>query len=262
MPPPRHVCQAFGAVGAPVCLPGGRGTAWRAGDVMLKPLDVLPDELRWLHETATRLPPSPDVRVSAPMASRTGALVVEGWTAWPVLSGEHRPGRWEEIAQVARGFSAQFAGVPRPAFLDLRSHAWARADRLAWGEEADGHVADAPFLPALLSAREEVTDASCIVHGDLAGNVLFDAALPPAVIDPTVYSRPVRYAVAIIAVDAVCFWDAPLSLLERIDPGNDFPQYLLRALVFRIATDWFNRRPPEAFTAYRDAVARVLELTT
>lgn len=261
MPPPGHVCAAFGAVGAPVPLPGGRGTAWRVGEFVLKPLDLLPDELRWLHETAGSRPPSPDVRLSAPVASRAGVLAVDGWTAWPALPGEHRTGRWEELAQVARAFSEQFAGVGRPAFLDRRAHAWVRADRLAWGEAAARDVADAPFLPALLAARAEVADAATIVHGDLAGNVLFDAALPPAVIDPTVYWRPVRYAVAVIAVDAVCFEGAPLSLLERIDSGRDVAQYLLRALVFRIATDWFDRRPAEAFIAYHEAVSRVLELT-
>ena len=69
----------------------------------------------------------------------------------PLLEGEHRPGRWREIAAVARAITEQFVGVERPAFLDDRTHAWARADRLAWGEGEATEVDGAPFLTHLLT---------------------------------------------------------------------------------------------------------------
>ena len=258
MHPPRRVLEEFGAVGPVTRLDGGRGRAWRVGDTVLKPLDVLPAELGWLRDHA----PSGggDLRLSLPLASRSGDLVVDGWTAFPALPGEHVAGRWAQIAGVAHRFAAVFDGAARPAFLDERTHAWARADRLAWGEGAVQVPDDVPHLPALLAARRVVTDASTLVHGDLTGNVLFDDDLPPAVIDLTLYWRPARYSVAIVAVDAVCFEGAPQSLLETIDPGEGFAQHLVRALVFRIATDWFNELPSGVYDAYTATVGRVLDL--
>jgi hypothetical protein len=225
---------------------------------VLKPLDVLPAELDWLRDHA----PSGggDVRLGLPLASRSGDLVVDGWTAFPALPGEHVAGRWAQIAGVAHRFAAVFDGAARPGFLDERTHAWARADRLAWGEDAAEVPDDVPHLPALLAARRVVAEPSTIVHGDLTGNVLFDDDLPPAVIDLTLYWRPVRYSVAIVAVDAVCFEGAPLSLLETIDAGDGFAQHLVRALVFRIATDWFNELPLDVDDVYAATVVRVLDL--
>ncbi len=179
-----------------------------------------------------------------------------------MLEGEHRAGRWADIATVARRFGDQFRGVDRPDFLDERSHAWARADRLAWGEREPTGVGGAPFLAELLAARQVVSDPPGIVHGDLTGNVLFDDASAPAVLDLTLYWRPVRYAIAIIAVDAVCFEGAPMSLLETIEPSHRFAQHLVRALVFRIATDWFNQLPRADFDVYQDVSGRVLDLVS
>lgn len=262
-PPPQHVIEAFGAVGRPEQLPGGTGRTWRVGDVVLKPLDVLPGELDWLHrfDAEQGVSGRPPVRLSIPIASRTGTLVVDGWTAFPLLAGEHGTGEWAAIAAVAHSFAERLGAVARPAFLDERTHAWARADRLAWGEgEEPADIADAPYLMDLLAARTVVSDPSGIIHGDLAGNVLFDDDLGPAVIDLTLYWRPVRYAVAIIAVDAVCFEGAPTSLLSTIEPSDGFLQHLVRALVFRIATDWYNGSSRAEFDVYGTAVGRVLEL--
>ncbi|MFF2620783.1 TIGR02569 family protein [Oerskovia jenensis] len=258
MHPPRQVLEAFGAVGLATRLDGGRGRAWRTGDTVLKPLDVLPAELDWLRDHA----PSGGggLRLSLPLASVGGDLVVDGWTAFPVLPGEHVAGRWAQVAEVGHRFAQVFDGAARPGFLDERTHAWARADRLAWGEDAVDVPDGVPHLPALLAARRAVAEPSTIVHGDLTGNVLFDDHLPPAVIDLTLYWRPVRYSVAIVAVDAVCFEGAPPSLLETIDPGEGFAQHLVRALLFRIATDWFNELPLAVDDVYAATVARVLDL--
>ncbi|RXR25271.1 hypothetical protein EQW78_13720 [Oerskovia turbata] len=255
---PRRVLEAFDAVGPATRLDGGRGRAWRVGDVVLKPLDVLPAELDWLRDHA----PSGggDLRLGRPLASASGDAVVDGWTAFSALPGEHVAGRWAQIADVAHRFAAVFDGAARPGFLDERTHAWARADRLAWGEDAVDVPDDVPHLPALLAARRVVSEPSTVVHGDLTGNVLFDDDLPPAVIDLTLYWRPVRYSVAVVAVDAVCFEGAPPSLLETIDPGEGFAQHLVRALVFRIATHWFNGLPLDVGDVYAATVARVLDL--
>jgi hypothetical protein len=224
MHPPIETQAVFRTAGPLVKLEGGRGTAWRVGDVTLKSLDVLPEELLWLDEVAREHSVRSELRLSLPVRSRSGKLIADGFTAFPYLAGEHQPGRWLELAKIAREFSAIFAEVQRPDFVTKRTHAWAKADRFAWGEY-DGPPITAPHVADLVSARRQVFDPPAIVHGDLTGNVLFDSALPPAVIDLTVYWRPVNYSIAVIAVDAVCFEGAPLSLLETISPARDFPQY-------------------------------------
>lgn len=249
----------FRAVGTPFKLEGGRGTVWRVGDVTLKPLDVLPEEILWLDEVAREHSVGSELRLSLPIRSRSGKLIVDGWTAFPYLAGEHQPGRWLELAKIARDFAALFAEVGRPDFIDMRTHAWARADRFAWDDDGGLPVA-APYVADLVSARRQVFDPPGIIHGDLSGNVLFDSGLSPAVVDLTIYWRPVNYSVAVIVADAVCFEGAPLSLFETISPDRVFPQYLVRALLFRLMTDYLNGRPESDYGVYDSAVRRVLEL--
>src|SRR5215217_311001 len=99
MPPPRaEVVARFGASGRPEALPGGQGTAWRVGDVVLKPLDMSIEALRWQADVL-RSATCEDVRVAVPLRSRDGELVVDGWTAWPLLAGAHAP-RWADIVAV------------------------------------------------------------------------------------------------------------------------------------------------------------------
>lgn len=258
--PTMETQAEFRAAGTVLKLEGGRGTVWRVGGVALKPLDVLPEELLWLDDVARKHSVGTELRLSLPVRSRSGNLVVNGWTAFPYLHGGHLPGRWMEIADVARQFATIFSAVERPAFIGMRTHAWARADRFAWGEENAALPVAAPHIGELLSVRRPVSDAPGIIHGDLTGNVLFDSSLPPAVIDLTVYWRPVDYSVAVIAADAVCFEGAPLSLFETISPSRDFPQYLVRALLFRLVTDFLNGRPVSECGVYDNAVDRVLEL--
>lgn len=59
--------------------------------------------------------------------------------------------------------------------------------------------------------------------------------LPPAVIDWPPYFRPAAFALAVAAVDALCWTGAPTRLL---DDWADLPEWrpLLRAFVYRTAT--------------------------
>ncbi len=257
--PPQPVLDAFGIAGPLKKLEGGKGSAWLADGLVLKPRDLLPQELEWLDTRARELSHGGPLRLSLPVRSTAGNLSEEEWVAYGYLPGEYTSGRWLEKASVALAFSGLFTGEPRPPFLDERNHAWAEADRFAWEETSALGGQEIPYVPELVAARRPVDGVPCIIHGDLTGNILEHPGGVPAVIDPTLYYRPVDYAVAIIAVDAVCFEGASLSLLESMSPGQAFPQYLLRALLFRIVTDALNHRQEAAFGAYRHTVERVLD---
>jgi uncharacterized protein (TIGR02569 family) len=219
MRPPPHVLDAFG-VTDPTPLPGGRGRSWRAGTLVLKPLDWKPEELRYQSAVLGAVAPR-DLRVAAPLPQ-----IVGGWTATPFVEGAHEPGRWLDIIAAGERLHAALAGVPRPdQLLRARDDAWTTGDRVAWGEQPYDAVVD------LLDVLEPLDHPSQLVHGDLTGNVLFHPTLPPAVIDFAPYWRPPAFASAVVVADALCWEGAPPSLADAVEP-----QYLLRALIYRGVT--------------------------
>ncbi|GJJ15727.1 hypothetical protein Clacol_010005 [Clathrus columnatus] len=154
-------------------LSGGRGLVYRAGNVVLKRLDMSVETLEWLSNTfavikETKAYSIPTIRLSAPLYSQledgAKALIVEGWTAWnwldgvssgslgplledpigitkefQVTDGEHDPTtmyKWDHIIKAGEAFSALMLKhkVTKPAILETRKDPWGLADRIAWNE--------------------------------------------------------------------------------------------------------------------------------
>ncbi|MDX6486621.1 MAG: hypothetical protein QOF43_1774 [Gaiellaceae bacterium] len=219
-PPPDRVLDAFGADDVPRPLAGGRGLSWRAGSIVLKPLDWSPQEHAWHADVLARIEED-GFRVARP-----DPRIVDGWTAATYVEGTHEPGRWRDIIAAGERFHASLAALPRPdAIIDSRTNPWSIGDRVAFGEVAY------PALADVLAVLGPVTEPSQVVHGDLTGNVLFHHSLPPAIIDFAPYWRPTEYASAIVVADALNWEGAPDELAEAVDR-----RYLLRALVFRGVT--------------------------
>ena len=237
MPPSTAAVLSFrGDPGRLHSLPGGRGHAWAAGDVVLKPLDLSLEELAWQWKVLPGLHPQ-QVRVAPPRRAITGELATEGWSAWERLEGRHQPGRWEEIVAAGDRFHRALAGVPRPSFLDTRTSPWAIADRIAWEEQPPGRYAKGRSVDRLLSLRGPVAGVSQCVHSDLTGNVLFAPGLPPGVIDFSPYWRPPVFATAVVVGDALLFEGATPALAHAHRGETGFPQALVRALLFRLISD-------------------------
>lgn len=231
-PPPEHVRRAVGGAEEPVPLPGGRGLTWRVGDLVLKPADI-GAELEWQADVLPTVR-ADGLRLAVPQRAADGALTVDGWAAWSYLAGEHRPGRWAEVIAVGERFHRAIAGLPRPAFIAARTDPWAIGDRVAWGEaplEPYRHIDQIARLAVVL---EPLTVANQLVHGDLTGNVLFDDALAPAVIDVSLYWRPPAFASAIVVADALVWEGADETLLAAVAHVERFGQFLARALIYRI----------------------------
>jgi uncharacterized protein (TIGR02569 family) len=254
--PPPAVLRGFGLTGTPVALDGGRGTSWRIGDAVLKPLDMAEDELAWQADLYEQIDYD-DFRAAAPLRAADGALVVDGWTATTAVSGRHDPRRWPDIIGVGERFHAAIAGVERPAFIERRTNPWAIADRVAWGEQRADDFLDAPHLPRLVAALRPVDATPQLIHGDLTGNVLFDEHRPPAVLDFSPYWRPAGYGAAIVVGDALTWEGADETLLAAVAHIDDFAQLLVRALIFRVVTDRiFRGDAPQT----PDPFARAVEL--
>ncbi len=238
---------AFGVAGcSPVQLDGGQGTSWRAGELVLKPADTDLDELTWQARVISQAPRD-GFRLPAPRRDRDGSLCVDGWCASAFVTGRHEQGRWPEIIAVGERFHKALRGIPRPRFLDSRSSPWAISDRIAWDELPSSQFPDVRYLPQLAAARRPLAAPSQLIHGDLSGNVLFHDQLPPAIIDFSAYWRPTGYASAIVVADALLWEGADSAILDSVIHVDDFGQYLIRALIFRLVTDWLcsTGQPPD-----------------
>jgi len=230
--PPRRVLDAFGVVGVPEPLPGGAGRSIRVANAVYKQVDD-EAEAQWAAEVLDTIDEN-GFRLARPLRAADGAFVVAGWTASRWVSGENSPPRWAQLLAASRAFHAAAAGLPRPAFLDGRTHRWARADRVAWGEAAGRVVPELmPLLRRLEALRAPVTIPAQVVHGDLSGNLLYHPVLAPAIVDFSPYYRPVAYAEAVAVVDGLLWYDADPRLVDAV--GGDQPiQMLVRAAIFRL----------------------------
>ena len=236
--PPQTVLAAFGVSGVqPVPLGGGQGTAWLAGDVVLKPADRDQDELCWQARIYSQVRCS-GFRLAQPVAAADGSLCAGDWCATKYLPGRHEPRRWAEIIAVGERFHAALHAIPRPSFLDRRSSPWAIGDRVAWGEMPVSQFPRVRHLSRLNAALRPVTAASQLVHGDLTGNVLFHRRLPPAIIDFSPYWRPPAFASAIVVADALAWEGADTQILDAVSHIGEFSQYLVRAVIFRLVAEW------------------------
>lgn len=210
-PVPGAVLDAFGLAAGGQPLAGGEGRNVRHGDAVLKPVEDAA-EAAWAAALLTGVEQR-GFRLPRPLRAGDGRWVVDGWSATQHLAGEVGPdGRWRQLLAAGRAFHAALAAAPRPAFLGQRSHRWARADRVAWGEDS---VAALPEVAEQLSRLQRMLGPGSgrpqLIHGGLSGNVLFAADAPPAIIDFSPYWRPAGYADAIVAVDGLLWFGAALS---------------------------------------------------
>ena len=236
-PPPAPVLSAFGAGEPAVRLPGGQGQTYRSGDLILKPAPH-PPEIAWQASVHDQIPQI-GFRIARPLPAHDGAYVAHGWWAQQRLDGVPAPGRWAEVFDTARAFHAATRRLARPAFLAARTDRWAIADRAAWQEaplvrSLQSQAAPHAAIARLTALLRPIDLPSQLIHGDLAGNILFADPATPGVIDLAPYWRPAAFALAVIAVDALVWGGARPDILTLLDPDPQIPQLLARAALRRI----------------------------
>jgi len=251
-PPPPGVIEAFGLKGTPAPLPGGRNLCYLLDGIVFKPSDYDDDEVQWVSELATTLlrhrPTA--YRLASPIStvSGSGQFVFEGWTASTFVSGSPIPSCQRKVS-ISRSFHADLARfvTERPELVSKKRNRFNEADRVTWGQKAleDVELVNAkmlahfqPLLDKLSSVQRPLPGEVPfqLIHGDLAGNILFDEGAPPAIIDLTFYWRPAEYANAILVADGLAWAGEGRELLEWFGTDELRLQLLVRALYWRIIT--------------------------
>ena len=248
--PPDRVLDLFAAEGVLEPLPGGQGTSWRAGDLVLSPGHH--ESEAWLAPVQARLAVRLDersprlLRLALPVPARDGSLTADGWAATRFEPGTTPCRDLPTLRATAHLLHAHLAtAVPeRPDGLDRRTDRWAVAGRRAYDARAalaaatdrpEGGLRD---LVAALAAQLDGADLGReqLVHADLAGNVLLDAAGVPFVIDLSPAWRSPLWAEAVCVLDAVLWHGAPVDALDEWRAGAH-RQAMLRAALFRLLSD-------------------------
>jgi len=233
------VCAAFGVrQGDLEPLTGSGGPLWRAEHLVLRSVADTA-EAAWIAQTLDTLDVDA-VRLARPLRSSDGRWVVGGWTAVRHVAGARQP-RHDELVAVSLRLHRATAPLPRPRFLAHRTDRNAIADRVAWGE-ANRDAGGGALFDEFAARRRPIGLRSQIVHGDLFGDVLFAGAAPPAVLGFSPYWRPAEWAAAVIVVDALAGGGADSGLVDRWAHLVEWPQSLLRALLFRMAAHALNPR--------------------
>jgi uncharacterized protein (TIGR02569 family) len=231
-------------------LPGGRGDRVRAGDLLLTP-GRDPATQDWLSPLIARFAVSldqnparrrQDLRVAVPVPARDGSWVVEGWAANRYEPGTvacHDPDVVRAAGHLLHARLATVVTEP-PAPLEARTDRWSVAERVAFGEapvpDVDPAVAALVARARTATGGQAITGPAQLVHADLAGNVLRDAAGAPVVIDVTPAWRPARWADAVCVLDAVVRGGAPRAEL-RGWVHRPARVAMLRAIAFRLLSD-------------------------
>jgi uncharacterized protein (TIGR02569 family) len=262
--PPEQLLAAFRADHRDLRpLSGGQGTAWGAGSLVFKPLDMSLEALAWQEQVLGAVTEA-GFRLARPVRTPDGRLAVAGWSAWQRVDGEHLPRRWAQICAAGERFHRATAGIPVPAWHRRRSDPFARADQAAWDGAVLAEFTTLDPVARLAGQLRPVGGRAQLIHGDLSGNVLFHPGLPPAIIDLSPYWRPPVFATAVVVIDAMIWEGADRSVLSIIDGQPDAHQCLLRAAIFRVVMHHLcNPReatPPPWWPVLLRAVAEVCDL--
>ncbi|MCB9801367.1 MAG: hypothetical protein H6773_04235 [Pseudomonadales bacterium] len=241
-PPSADVLKAFGISDEAILLPGGEGTSYRAGDIVLKPTQNNA-ESAWIATTLSSINQD-GFRVTQQVKTTTGEWVSDGWQAFRYLKGKYIKGRWEEKIDISRKFHGALSTIEKPNFIGTRQTPWEVADSEIWGSNQITFDQQLQKVTnPLLAVKQDIFPTEQLIHGDITGNILFSESLSPAIIDFSPYWRPAEYATAILIVDALVWEGAADSLFSKLENTWVNNQLLIRAALWRIKTsELFSQR--------------------
>jgi uncharacterized protein (TIGR02569 family) len=234
--PTFAILQAFNLTGDPSPLPGGQNNSFKVDHFVLKHVGS-GSHHEWVASILSKVNPQ-GFRVSTPVISRNNNFVFDGWTCSSFQPGIILKGHEKEKLDVSRLFHKSLTALDLNRYQAANDR-WQVAHRIAWETEScpPGMNSDlVEYIESLLRYVQSTPNYPIqLVHGDLAGNVLFHDGLPPVIIDFSPTLAPVEYAEAILIADAIAWHDAPLNTVELLPQNDLYKDMLLRAVIFRLA---------------------------
>ncbi len=266
----NEIASRFGSLDSPTLFSGGLGTTYKSGNIVLKRTydAVKSEELASIIE---RLPTHQNahVQIPRPIRSQNGKWVEDCFVAWEYIPGEEQVGHYQEKMAVCDGFTDLFESVQKPNFITCEEDPWSTADRITWDERTREYEPEwQNIIDRVTAHKKPITVASQLIHGDIAGNILFTATVPAA-IDITLYWRPACYAKALLAMDVQVWEQAdPRRLHALIVDIPEIDQLLVRAALRRVIAQpeqvaTIQKDPKQALAkaeSYADTLERFLQL--
>ncbi len=246
MQPPPDVFDLFAVPDDAAPLEGGQGHSVIAGDLVLSPgRDARTAD--WINPIIAPLAAELDherprsLRIAMPIPTRDLRWVAHGWGATRYEPDARVVHDLDVLLATGRLLHARLAArVPTtPLGVHGRADRWATAELVAFGESQPNGIPTcvAPLVARLMAELDTTSlGPDQLVHGDLSGNVLLDAAGIPLVIDFSPYWRPTLWADAVCVLDAVIWLGADVAVMRDWSRGAQ-RQAMLRAALFRLLSD-------------------------
>eukprot|EP01091_Cochliopodium_minus_P010956 TRINITY_DN3022_c0_g1_i2.p1 TRINITY_DN3022_c0_g1~~TRINITY_DN3022_c0_g1_i2.p1 ORF type:complete len:294 (+),score=56.91 TRINITY_DN3022_c0_g1_i2:231-1112(+) len=237
----KRIFEKFGSFDEePILLQGGRGTVYKSGDKIIKPVDNELENKEISLLMSTKVKSTNELRFSNPIRSTNDNWIEDGYVCWSYLDGKECVGRYDEKIKICTLYSEAFKDIEQPEFCkNMPRNAWNIADEMVWDE----NIKNLKFEPKFSEIVHQIIDKflpinfqNQIIHGDIGGNILFsEIGNPPAVIDLTFYWRPYYFTHAFLVVDSISWCDAdPIELYGYVKDYPDIDQLLYRAALRRI----------------------------
>ncbi|MCM3697966.1 RIO1 family regulatory kinase/ATPase [Paenibacillus macerans] len=257
----NEILNSFNLCGDIIPLTGGQNTAVRVGNAVLKPVDDI-NHCEWLLNIIYNLNPQ-GYRLSKPIKSKYGTFVYRGWACTQYEMGKDTKGRIEEKLHVSRLFHRDLSSINFHDF-PYTENPWSKGHRIAWqiDELSRGLPRETReiiiSILRMVSLKEQYNMQ--IVHGDLSGNILFDEAMSPLVIDFSPTIAPVEYAEAILVCDCIARQGSKVSEIDLLPNDKLYREMIIRAIIFRLTVSAiFSKGNFDKFSKEYEAFKPIIE---
>jgi len=234
----EEIIRSFNVSGEKIPLLGGQNTSVRVNHAVFKPVDDM-EYTEWLLTVIDSIRPQ-GYRLSKPLRTQKGTFVSDGWVCTQFERGQEVNGKINEKLHVSRLFHRDISNLNVENCIQVQNP-WAMAHHIAWQRDEmppEVHPKTKLIINELLSKVQLQEQYNLqIVHGDLAGNILFDDVFPPLIIDFSPTVAPVEYAEAILVCDCIAWQGSEVFEIEVLSSHGSFIEMIIRAIVFRLAVE-------------------------
>lgn len=241
------ILKAFNLKGTPTLLKGGQNTSVKIGNYVLKPT-YDNSHTEFIGEVLNTINPI-NYRISKPIKSINGKYTYKNYMATTYEEGFHKT-NYQKTYETALLFHNDLNNINLN--LPIGNDPWSKAHRLLFNKEGINEL-DIIYqdeISKLIKNLPILSDKFQIIHSDIGGNILFHNTLKPLIIDFSPAYAPVKYAIAIMIMDALVWDKLSINDFKFIEDIALYKPYLAFATYFRIITMAFNKE--RSYTEYKE----------